>query len=111
MTVDLDVYHDVTAVEIIGNYVLRLTFEDGTQQEIDFEPLLYGPLFEPLRDLAPFNQVRLNPETGTIEWPTGADFNPTILHAWPTYKERVLAERGNDMSYPRASCLCISATA
>jgi hypothetical protein len=93
MSAELDVYHDVTKVEIIGDYLLRLTFDDGTQQEIYFKPLLYGPIFEPLRDLKQFNQVTLNPDTGTIEWPTGADFNPTLLHNWPHYKEHIIAER------------------
>src|SRR4051794_24412769 len=93
MSVELNVFHDVTNVEIIGDYFLRLTFDDGMQQEMDFEPLLYGPVFNPLRDLKRFNQVKLNPDTGTIEWPTGADFNPTLLHDWPRYKEHIIAER------------------
>jgi hypothetical protein len=46
MTTELDVYHDATNVEIVGEYRLRLTFDDGTQQVIDFEPLLWGPVFE-----------------------------------------------------------------
>jgi hypothetical protein len=93
MTTELDVYHDVIGVEIIGNYLLRLTFDDGTQQIIDFEPILLGPVFAPLRDLEQFNQVTLNRDTGTIEWPTGADFNPTLLHDWPKNKDRIIAER------------------
>lgn len=93
MSTDLDVYHDVIDVQIVGNYLLRLTFDDNTQQVINFEPLLFGPVFEPLRDLEQFNRVIVNRDTGTIEWPTGADFNPTVLHDWPKYKERIIAER------------------
>jgi len=91
MSTDLGVYYDVTDVEIIGSYTLRLTFDDGHKQIINFEPVLYGPLFEPLRDLGLFNQVQLNEDTGTIEWPTGADFNPVVLHDWPTYKDKIIA--------------------
>lgn len=93
MTTELCVYHDVMSVEIVGNYLLRLTFDDGTQQVIDFEPILYGPVFEPLRDIEQFNLVALNRDTGTIEWPTGADFNPTVLYGWPKHKDRIIAER------------------
>jgi hypothetical protein len=67
MTTELGVYHDVTNVEIVGNYLLRPTFDDGTQQMIDFGPNLYGPVFEPLRDIEQFNRVALNRDTGIIE--------------------------------------------
>jgi hypothetical protein len=44
---------------------------------------LEGDLFAPLRDLALFNQVRIDPEAHTLVWPNGADFDPAILHNWP----------------------------
>lgn len=40
---------------------------------------LTAKYFLPLRDPAFFAQVRLNEETGTIEWPNGADFAPEFL--------------------------------
>jgi len=82
----------VTGVEVLHNYVLRLTFDDAMQQVIDFGPLLYGEMFEPLRDPAVFSQVTVNGESGTIEWPTGADYNPVILHDWPEYKDTIIAD-------------------
>jgi hypothetical protein len=72
---------------------LQLWFDDGTERTIDFEPVLRGSLFGVLRDPALFAQVRVNEATGTIEWPNGADFNPVVLHDWPLYAARVLAER------------------
>jgi hypothetical protein len=36
-------------------------------------------VFEPLRDVQFFSKVRLNQDTGTIEWPNGADFAPEFL--------------------------------
>ena len=38
-------------------------------------------IFEPLNDDAFFAQVRVNPETGTIEWPNGADLDPDVLYS------------------------------
>jgi hypothetical protein len=93
MPTEFGIYYDVTECEITGDYTLQLTFNDGTQQTIDFRPVLLGPVFAPLRDLTLFNQVTLNPDTGTIEWPNGADFNPVILHDWPQYQDHILAER------------------
>jgi hypothetical protein len=80
--------HRVVRFEIVGPYTLFVTFADGTTQEIDFQPVLHGALFGPLRDLAAFNAVRLDHEGGILIWPNGADFDPATLHEWP----RVSAE-------------------
>ncbi|MFH1765468.1 MAG: DUF2442 domain-containing protein [Gemmatimonadota bacterium] len=44
------------------------------------EDRLQGEVFESLRDQTAFSQVRVNPETRTIEWPNGADLAPEFLH-------------------------------
>lgn len=76
-------FYRVESFEIIGRYTLRVSFNDNTEQLIDFEPVLAGELFGPLRDLALFNQVKIDPEVHTLVWPNGADFNPATLHDWP----------------------------
>jgi len=38
-----------------------------------------------LRDLALFNQVRIDPEVHTLVWPSGADFDPATLHDWSAH--------------------------
>ena len=35
---------------------------------------------EPLRDLAYFRQVRVDPELRTVVWPNGLDLDPDVLH-------------------------------
>jgi hypothetical protein len=45
--------------------------------------VLVGELYGPLREPDVFNQVRLDPEAGTLVWPNGADFDPATLHDWP----------------------------
>jgi hypothetical protein len=83
----------VTAFQIVGDYTLRLGFDDGSQQTIDFEPVLHGPVFGPLRDLSLFNQVALVDYAGCLEWPTGADFDPETLHDWPLCKDEIIKRR------------------
>ena len=75
--------HRVTRFSIVAPYTLAVGFADGTEQRIDFRPILHGPLFGPLQDQATFNAVRLDSEVGTLVWPNDADFDPATLHDWP----------------------------
>ena len=87
--------HRVTRFEIVGPYQLSVAFADGSEQRIDFKPVLHGVLFGPLQDLATFNAVTLDTEAGTLVWPNGADFDPTTLHDWPEVSEE-LAQRARE---------------
>ena len=69
--------------DIISAYTLRVRFDDRTEQTIDFQPVLVGELYGPLRELRLFNQVQIDPEVKTLVWPNGADFDPATLHDWP----------------------------
>ena len=73
----------VLSFQIIKPYTLRVRFDDGTEQEIDFQPVLGGELYRPLRELDLFEQVSIDPEVHTLVWPNGADFDPATLHDWP----------------------------
>src|SRR5687768_8034035 len=81
----------VRSFQIVGPYTVRIEFDDNTEQVIDFQPVLAGELYGPLRDITVFKQVRLDPEVHTIVWPTGADFDPATLHDWPQYVEALTA--------------------
>ncbi len=84
---------EVTDFEIVGVYTIKITFEDGVEQVIDFEPVLYGYYYGPLRDKSLFNQVTLDPEIGTLVWPNGADFDPATLYNWHKGDGAELAKR------------------
>jgi hypothetical protein len=77
--------HRVCDFGVVAPYTLRVTFDDGTEQVIDFQPVLAGELFGPLRDLRLFNQVQVDREVHTLVWPNGADFDPATLHDWPQH--------------------------
>jgi len=72
---------DVIEARYVHGHTLWLRFEDGTAGEVDLSAELDGEVFEPLKDQAYFRQVRVNPDTGTIEWPNRADFAPEFLYA------------------------------
>ena len=58
-------HHPISRVcrfEIVGPFALRVGFDDGTEQLINFRPNLAGELFGPLSDLSVFNQVAIDPE-------------------------------------------------
>jgi hypothetical protein len=79
----------INAATYLGEYTLRLEFSDGSIREVDLSTELHGEVFEPLRDPAVFAQVRVNSETGTIEWPNGADLAPEFLNKLGTEVENV----------------------
>ncbi len=72
----------VLTFEIVGPYTLRIQFDDNTWQTKDFQSILAGELYGPLRDLELFNKVQLDSEVGTLVWPNGADSDPATLHDW-----------------------------
>jgi hypothetical protein len=72
----------VTAVEVIGEYELRLTFDDGTIGDVSFSDRHWTGVFEPLRDSARFARVQVDPQFATIVWPDdGLDMAPEPLYA------------------------------
>ncbi len=70
----------VDRVRHLDGYRLALQFDDGVAKEVDLEEHLVGEVFAPLLNPDLFRQVGLNADTGTIEWPNGADFAPEFLY-------------------------------
>ena len=74
----------------ISTFELWIRFDDGSERTVDFSRVLSGPLYGPLADPHVFSGAVLDNEIGTITWPNGADFDPMILHDWPTWEERFI---------------------
>ena len=57
----------VNSVQPLSGFRVRLGFTDGTDKEIDLEPYLRGPVFEPIRnDPKIFRAVSVDHRAGTI---------------------------------------------
>lgn len=86
----------ISAVEALERFRLRLTLTDGRVIERDVEPLLVGPVFEPLRTAETLFR-RATVEGGTVVWPNGADLCPDVL-IWggppPAIKDTETVHRG-----------------
>lgn len=72
--------HAVKKVTYHEEYKLLLTFEDGSDRVVDLGPHLQGEVFQPLKDIAYFKTVKVEPDLDTIVWDNGADFSPDFLH-------------------------------
>ena len=69
----------VQAVEPLEKSVVRITFKDGIQKEVDLEKFLRGEIFEPIRkNPEMFRAVKV--VGGTIGWDNGADIDPDVLY-------------------------------
>ena len=73
---------DIVRVQPLDGYRLRLWFEDGVEGEVDVAQCVpFTGVFAPLRDRQEFTAVRVNPELGSICWPSGADLDPDVLYS------------------------------
>lgn len=62
------------------DYELLIEFTNDIVKDVDLRSELYGPIFEPLRDLEVLKQVRVNEDARTSEWPNRTDFVPEFFY-------------------------------
>ncbi|MDQ3690682.1 MAG: DUF2442 domain-containing protein [Chloroflexota bacterium] len=84
----------VTDVEPLEAHRIRATFSDGAIKEIDLSDLLAaGGVFTPVYERREvFEQVRVNPESQTVEWP--GDVDPRSRGALRASRARVRRSEG-----------------
>jgi hypothetical protein len=72
----------ITDVVPLDGLWIRATFSDGAIKEIDLSELIAkGSAFASIRKRREvFDQVHVNPETRTIEWPGEVDLDPEVLY-------------------------------
>lgn len=70
----------ITDAKYLQDYQLWLKFNDGAEGAVDLSKELWGAVFEPLKDVKLFSQVKVDAELDTVVWPNGADLAPEFLH-------------------------------
>jgi len=85
----------IDAVEPLDGYWLRLSFSDGAVKDVNLGELLAsGGVFARIHeDRGFFEQVRVSPDSRTIEWPGGVDLDPEVLYGRFEPASRVRIER------------------
>lgn len=78
----------IASARWVGQHRLALRFSDGSARVVDVAPLLNGPVFEPLKDVAYFAQGVVDETCGAVVWPNGADLAPEALKALEDETER-----------------------
>ncbi|HET7090223.1 MAG TPA: DUF2442 domain-containing protein [Anaerolineae bacterium] len=76
----------ITGVRYLQDYRLELTFADGVRATLDFRNRIVGRggVFAPLEDTHFFQQVKVDPEAGTLAWPNDVDLDPDVLYSEAT---------------------------
>jgi len=69
----------VRRLQPLHGFWMQIEFEDGTIKQIDLDPFLRGPIFEPIRN-NPEMFRRVKVQGGTITWENGADIDPDVLY-------------------------------
>ncbi|MBI4418842.1 MAG: DUF2442 domain-containing protein [Ignavibacteriales bacterium] len=71
----------IQSAKPLRDFVVLIEFTDGTKREVDLEPYLRGPIFEPLRkSRSAFLSFSVDHKVGTIVWANGADIDPDVLY-------------------------------
>jgi hypothetical protein len=71
---------DITDVAVVRHGVLRLSFADGLNGQVELLDRMRGPVFDTARTVAGFRKVTVDRETGTVVWPGRADLAPDTLY-------------------------------
>jgi hypothetical protein len=76
----------VSHAQVVGPYVLLLTFTDGSSGTVDLRNDIVdrGGVFRELEQPKNFAEVIVDPDAGTIRWPNGVDFDPDVLYCRAT---------------------------
>ena len=69
----------VIRVAVVGPATVELELNDGTTGLVNLSDLLWGEMFEPLRDPELFATATLDPLFGALVFANGADVSPELL--------------------------------
>jgi hypothetical protein len=71
---------EVTSARYLDEYKIWIEFNDGTAGVADLHNVLWGQIFEPLKDRESFKNFKISKIMNTIEWENGADLAPEFLY-------------------------------
>jgi len=91
-------YPSVKNVVANNNYVLTIDFDNGESGTLDMKPFLDIGVFQKLKKLSLFKQIRVSFDT--IEWDSGIDLDPEFVYSKcqgnQSVQQSVSPDREND---------------
>lgn len=77
--------YDVTSAEYLGEYKIRVSFENGKTGVVDFLPYVKrGGVFAKLEDPGFFKRFEINSDLGVLTWGKEVDIAPETLYSEAT---------------------------
>lgn len=77
-------YWIVEDAEYIEEFKIKVWFRDGSVKIVDFKNSLFseptGEVFQPLKEIEIFKQVKFSEDASTIVFPNGVDIAPEWLY-------------------------------
>lgn len=74
-------YYDITEIEYVGGYKLKLTFENGKSGIVDFENYIKeDSVYARFSNIEYFKQAYIHHELGVLCWPGDVDVAPEIVY-------------------------------
>lgn len=70
----------VVRAEYRQDYKIWVEFDEGSSGIADLTDVLWGKMFEPLKDVEKFRLFEVSPVFKTIVWQNGADLAPEALY-------------------------------
>lgn len=83
---------EVTDAKYVKGYKIHVRFNNGEAGVVDLKDYLWGPVFEPLKDVNVFKRFTVSDVLHTICWENDADVAPESLY------ERMLEQAGKPQS-------------
>lgn len=75
---NMDYIPVVIAAEYLGNFMIKVEFDNGEERIVDCSKYLHGQMFEPVKDENYFKKFFV--DGWTVAWPNGADIAPETLY-------------------------------
>ena len=50
----------------VKDFIIRISFDDGLEGQVDLQGELWGPIFEPIKDPEAYKRFSIHPELDTI---------------------------------------------
>jgi hypothetical protein len=78
----MEMLYDIVKAEARSDFRVWVRFEDGLEGEVDLSDLVGRGVFKRWQDdPSEFEQVEVDPESGTVVWPGGLDVAPDRLYS------------------------------